>query len=192
MTELNGEANSATITLAGQTYAPGDTFTLGGTHYVAVGVERLSGSASSGVAAGVYPVVYETIAGRKAYRVYVDGEFYPVRQYGTPDAIIAKQRESREKSPGARAASARASAHDDGDDLALSSEAVRVLEAYVSLVHGAEQSRVLSELVVTHLGPEIERIRKAQEAIQKLPVDLLTRLAGASDEQRAQILSMLK
>ena len=43
-----------------------------------------------------------------------------------------------------------------------------------------------------HLGPEVERLRRTQDAIKKLPMALLARLAESSDEKRAEILALLR
>lgn len=177
----------------GETSPSGSSVTIQGRGYTVVGRERLRASSTSGVAEGDYLVVYELVGERRAYRAVVDGTPYPIRQYGTPDAVIAKQRESRGEPGGARATASvtPSDPRSDIENIELSHEAVEILEQYVKLKRGGDQGTILSDLVVQHLGPEVERLKKAQEAIQQLPVDLLTRLASASSEQREQILAML-
>lgn len=172
---------------------PGSSVTIDGRRFTVVGRERLRASPTSGVAEGDYLVVYELVGERKAYRAVVDGTPYPIRQYGTPDAVIAKQRESRGEPRAARATTSAppSEPHADSENIELSHEAVEILEQYVKLKRGGDQGTILSDLVVQHLGPEVERLKRAQQAIQQLPVDLLTRLADASAEQREQILAML-
>ncbi len=186
--------NSSTVTvgdvvIAGQSYAPDAAVTVMGKTFTVVGSGRFAASRNSGLSAGDYPVVFEMIGDRKAYRVYANGEFYPIREFGTPNAIISKQRETRATRSAPKSA---APAEDEGEDLELSVEAGRLLTEYVSLNRGVSQSKVLSELVVKHLGPEVERLRRTQEAIKKLPMDLLARLAESSDEKRAEILALLR
>ncbi len=192
--EENGAEESGDhVTIDGSSYAPGATASIGGKDYTVVGTALLRASPTSGVSDGDYAVVYELIGDRKAYRAVVNGDLYPIRQYGTPDAVVSKQRESKgEGSRTKRSTPARAETAHASDHLDLTRQASDLLDDYVSLKRGGDQGEIISELIVRHLGPEVERLRKAQEAIQKLPADLLALLAGASDEKRAQILDLLK
>lgn len=187
---MPGSDSKTSIDIAGTSYESGDTVTFDGTEYTVVGVELLRASPTSGLSEGHFPVVYEMIGERKAYRAFASGAFYPIRQYGTPDAVVSKQRESRAESRSATKAPPHAAARED-EGLELSVEAVGLLETYVALKRDVSESQVLSELVIQHIAPEIERLRKAQEAIQRLPSEFLSKLASATPEQREKILAML-
>ena len=174
------------VAIAGATYAPGAELTFEGGRYTVVGVGAFEASKASGLSAGRYPVVFETVAGRRAYRAYVDGALYPIRQYGSADAVIAKQRASKTRRAAPEVSDV------DADDLDLSAEASRLLSEYAALNPGPSQSETLSQLVVKHLGPEVERLKRARQAIQQLPLDLLARLADATAEKRAEVLELLR
>lgn len=180
------------IEIGGEGYAPGDAVTIDGGEFTAEGVVHLPASGTSGVAEGTYPVVYEMQGKRKAYRAVVDGRLYPIRQYGTEHQVIAKQRESGKAGDKAARTPPAQRARSAEEGLSLSVAAAAVLAEYLTLEPGArDQGDVVSSLVVTHLGPEVERLKAAQAAIAKLPRDLLIALANATEEKRLELMAAL-
>jgi len=180
------------IEIDGKHYAPGDAVTIDGSEYGVESFLQLPASSTSGVSPGTYAVVSEMQGNRKAYRAIVDGRLYPVRQYGTPNQVIAKQRESHKGATKAVRAPRGQAARTSDDGIALNAAAADILTDYLSLaMSGADRDDVVSELVVKHLGPEVERLRSAQAAIAKLPRDLLIALANATEEKRLELMATL-
>jgi hypothetical protein len=85
-----------------------------------------------------------------------------------------------------------AAARAESDGIELSAQAQRTLDQYLALARQNNADDVVSRLVVEHLGPEVERLRKADQAIKQLPVDFLTTMAALTEEQRAQLIASLK
>lgn len=180
------------IEIGGKTYAPGDAVSIEGDEFVAEAVVYLSASSTSGVSPGTYAVVSEMQGNRKAYRAIVDGHLYPVRQYGTEHQVIAKQRESHKGATKVARAPRGQAARTSDDGIFLGSVAASILSDYLALAPpGADRDDVVSELVVKHLGPEVERLRTTQAAIAKLPRDLLVALANTSEEKRLELMAAL-
>jgi len=179
-------AAGTTITVDGLSYTVGATISFGRRSVVVVGVANLEGSLKAGVAKGDYLVVSEQVGDLVRYRALVGTELYSIRQYGTPNAVIAKHRES---------GAPRRSGRGDGDGpqgITLGAQAQRTLDAYLQLSRTNNGDDLVSRLVVEHLGPEVDRLRKTQAAIQQLPMDLLTLLSGLSDDQRAKLMADLR
>lgn len=175
----------------------GTTYTVSGTEVTFEGERHLKASPTSGVQAGVYTIVSTILkpGNRKVYRAVVGEQLYPIREYDTADEIISKIRsESKEPRKPRKGSVPKAALRDsdDGDSIQLSDAAVEILRDYLTLRHEEDREGLVSELIVKHLGPEVERLKAAQEAISKLPVDLLTALANASDETRQKILASLR
>jgi hypothetical protein len=182
----------AKIEIGAKNYAVGDAVTIDGSEFVAEAILQLPASSTSGVSAGTYAVVSEMQGNRKAYRAVVDGRLYPVRQYGTPNQVIAKQRESHKGATKAARAPRGQAARTSDDGISLGSIAADILSDYLALAPpGADRGDIMSELVVKHLGPEVERLRSAQAAIAKLPRDLLIALANATEEKRLELMAAL-
>lgn len=180
-----------TVEILGTTYSAGNTFTFESQEVTVVGEESLAASSSSGVAAGTYPVVSMIIkpGNRTAYRAVVDGTLYPIREYGSPKAVISKIRgESKPRVKKSRAAAPTG----DGEGLTLTVGAMRILGDYLEMKPGESGSLVVSGLITAHLGPEVEQMRSAREAIHKLPPDFLAAMAGTSEEERRKMLEVLK
>lgn len=183
----------ATIEIAGKTYAPGDAVTIDGNEFVAEAVVHLPASSTSGVSAGTYSVVSEMQGNRKAYRALVDGRLFPIRQYGSENQVIAKQRESTKGTAKAARATRSTTFPNSTDEISLSSAAAGILTDYLALEpSGPGRDLLVSELVVKHLGPEVERLKTSQAAIAKIPRDFLVLLANASEEKRNEIMAILK
>lgn len=184
--------HSAKIEIGDRTYASGEAVTIEGNEFVAEAFLHLPASSTSGVAAGTYAVVSEMQGNRKAYRAIVDGHLFPVRQYGTEHQVIAKQRESHKGATRVARAPRGQAARTSDDGIFLGSVAASILSDYLALAPpGADRNDVVSELVVKHLGPEVERLRSTQAAIAKLPRDLLVALANASEEKRLELMATL-
>jgi hypothetical protein len=181
------------IEIGGKTYAPGDTVKIDGGEFVAEAVVQLPSSATSGVTAGTYSVVSEMQGNRKAYRAVVDGRLYPIRQYGTENQVIAKQRETSKGTAKTARAARPTTFPNSADEISLGSAAASILTDYLALEpSGPGRDLLVSELVVKHLGPEVERLRIAQAAIAKIPRDFLVLFASASEEKRNEIMALLK
>ena len=184
--------HAAKIEIGGKTYVSGEAVTIEGNEFVAEAFLHLPASSTSGVSAGTYAVVSEMQGNRKAYRAIVDGHLYPVRQYGTEHQVIAKQRESHKGATKVARAPRGQAARSSDDGIFLGSVAANILSEYLALAPpGVDRDDVVSELVVKHLGPEVERLRSTQAAIAKLPRDLLVALANASEEKRLELMATL-
>ncbi len=178
-------AAGTSVTVDGLSYTVGATLPFGRRNVVVVGVANLEGSAKAGVTRGDYLVVSEQVGEQTRYRALVGNELYSIRQYGTPNAVIAKHRES--------AGPRRGKGDSDGPQgVTLGAQAQRTLDNYLSLSRNTNGDDIVSRLVVEHLGPEVDRLRKAQAAIQQLPIDLLTLLSGLTDDQRAKLMADLR
>ncbi len=178
-------------------HKPGDTISVGGQDVTFEAERQLGTSASSGVSSGVYPIVSVILmpGNRKVYRAVVGDVLYPIREYGTANEVISKIRgESKEPRKSRKTAAAKPVSHvfDGSPSITLTDTAADTLRDYLALRQEYDQDEVLSDLVEAHLGPEVKRLQAAQKAISKLPLDLLTALANASDEQRQKILAALK
>ena len=174
----------------------GTTITVGGEEVTFERERQLAASPNSGVQAGVYQIVSVILkpGNRKAYRAVVGDALYPIREYGTENEVISKIRgKSKEpRKPRKTAAREVPQTFDEGAPIMLSDSAAEVLREYLAFRHEDDQDAVLSDLVETHLGPEVEKLKAAQTAISKLPIDLLTALANATDEKRQKILEALR
>lgn len=173
----------------------GTTITVGGEEVTFEDERQLSASPNSGVEAGVYKIVSVILkpGNRKAYRAVVGDALYPIREYGTENEVISKIRgKAKERKPRKAAAREVPQTFDEGAPIMLSDSAAEVLREYLAFRHEDDQDAVLSDLVETHLGPEVEKLKAAQAAISKLPIDLLTALANATDEKRQKILEALR
>lgn len=178
-------------------HKPGDTISVGGQDVTFEAERQLGTSASSGISSGVYSIVSVILmpGNRKVYRAVVGDVLYPIREYGTPNEVISKIRgESKEPRKPRKTAVAKTISHtsDEGPSITLTDAAAETLRDYLALRQEYDQNEVSSDLVEAHLGPEVKRLQAAQKAISKLPLDLLTALANASDEQRQKLLAALK
>lgn len=180
------------IEILGVGHEVGDTVMFGDLETKVVEERQLPASPNSGVPAGVYPVVSMLLkpGNRTAYRAVVAGTLYPIREYGTVNAVISKIR--GESKPRVKKNKVAASVLEDTAAFSLTGQATKILDAYLDLKTDGDRGSVLSELVTRHLGPEVERMQATREAIQKLPHDLLAALAGATEEKRQQVFAMLK
>lgn len=171
----------------------GTTLTIDGQEVTFEAERQLGASPNSGVASGVYRIVSMILkpGNRKVYRAIVGDTLYPIRGYDTPNEVIAKIRGESKEPRKPRKAAARPTPHTTGEGFSLSDVADNILRDYLVLRKQDDADAVLSQLVETHLGPEVAKLKAAQEAIRTLPVDLLTALANASDEKRRQILEAL-
>jgi len=183
--------HTAKIEIGGKTYAHGDAVAIDGSEFVAEAFLELPASSTSGVSPGTYAVVSEMQGTRKAYRAIVDGRLYPVRQYGTENQVIAKQRESSKGTAKAARAPRGQAARTSESGISLDAAAADIVSDYLTLAPGADRDVVVSELVVKHLGPEVERLKATQAAIAKLPRDLLVALANATEEKRLELMAAL-
>lgn len=185
--EKGSENMGDTFTVGGVTYTVGAQLSFGRRTVTVVGKAELEGSVKAGIARGEYLVVSEEVSnGQTRYRALVGNELYSIRKYNTPDAVIAKHRESS----GARRGGGGGDSEPEG--IELSAQAQRTLDQYLQLARQNNADDVVSRLVVEHLGPEVERLRKADQAIKQLPVDFLTTMAALTEEQRAQLIASLK
>lgn len=182
--ENGSKSVGETFTVGGVTYTVGAKLGFGRRSVTVVGVSALEGSVKAGIPHGEYLVVSEEVSnGQTRYRALVGNELYSIRKYNTPDAVIAKHRESGGPRRGGEA---------ESDGIELSAQAQRTLDQYLALARQNNADDVVSRLVVEHLGPEVERLRKADQAIKQLPVDFLTTMAALTEEQRAQLIASLK
>lgn len=172
----------------------GTTITVAGEEVTFEGERQLAASPNSGVQAGVYRIVSVILkpGNRKAYRAIVNETLYPIREYGGENEVISKIREKGKERKPRKPAARESSPNFDETSILLSDSAAEILREYLTLRQEDDQETVLSELVETHLGPEVEKLKAAQAAIRKLPVDLLTALANATDEQRQKIFESLR
>jgi hypothetical protein len=184
---------SVKIEIGGATYSHGDAVQINGSEFVVESVEHLLASSTSGVSEGTYSVVSEMLGNRKAYRAVVGDRLYPIRQYGKEGQVIAKQRETSKGIAKTARAARPTTFPNSADEISLSSAAASILTDYLALEpSGPGRDLLVSELVFTHLGPEVERLRIAQAAIAKIPRDFLVLFASASEEKRNEIMALLK
>lgn len=176
------------LNIDGRTFTIGETMTIAGREVVVETVKSLKSSSASGVAAGTYLVVSEIVLGRKAYRAVVEGNLFPIRQYGTAAEVISKVREPHTPAVPSDAGTAQKS---NGKQITLSDAARNVVELVLRYRPDADAADMVSRAVVEVLGPEGERLRKAHEALVKLPPDILDLLAVANDEKRAELTAVL-
>lgn len=172
----------------------GTTFTVDGQEVTFEAERQLAASPNSGVTPGVYQIVSTLLkpGNRKVYRAVVGDTLYPIRGYDTANEVISKIRgESKEPRKSRKASAAKPISHAVGEGFSLTDAADDILRDYLTLRNEDDADAVLSHLVETHLGPEVAKLKAAQEAIRTLPVDLLTALANASDEKRRKILEAL-
>lgn len=172
----------------------GTTFTVDGQEVTFEAERQLAASPNSGVAAGVYQIVSTLLkpGNRKVYRAVVGDTLYPIRGYDTANEVISKVRESsKEPRKSRKASAAKPVSHAPSEGFSLTDAADDILRDYLALKKEDDADAVLSHLVETHLGPEVAKLKAAQDAISKLPIDLLTALANASDEKRRKILEAL-
>ena len=193
---LHGEARntaevSSGVEIDGKVHEPGDTLIIAGTQATVIGFKFLPTSSTSGVADGEYPVVSVKQGQGRAFRAVVDGALYPIRNHGKPGEVIAKQRESGKPRKSRKHFTPVEHAVDE-EAAELSDEAHDVLDSYLALKRDHDRGEVLSDLVMKHLKSEVQKLKATQEAISKLPMDLLALLAGSSEEKRQQVLAMLK
>ncbi len=185
--EETTKMQASKITVFGVEHSVGDVISVQGQEFTLVCEKHLHTSNRSGVTAGTYPVgtVRVQPGGRVAYRAIVGNEIYPVRRYGTPEETIAKMR-GRDS----RSRRGSSDAHDSGD-ISLTSSADKILSEYLSFKTNLDGGDVLSGLIETHLKPELVTIRAQEEAIRRLPKDLLAGLVGADEDTRRRIREML-
>ncbi len=174
------------IRIAGADYKAGDTATIDRVKVIVEGKKPLKASAKSGLTSGAYPVVSTMLGDRKAYRAVVDGTLYPIRSYGTAKEAIAKNREGHKRVTTDALPSVEGRRQGN-----LSAAAENLLARYFALEPSVDRSAYLSDLVVTHITPEIKRLEATQEAIHALPHDLLAKLAAVDETTRAKVLAML-
>ncbi len=174
------------IRIAGADYKAGDTATIDRVKVIVEGKKSLKASAKSGLTSGIYPVVSTMLGDRKAHRTVVDGKLFPIRSYGTAKESVAKNREGHKRVTTYAQPSVEGKRHGN-----LSAAAEQLLGRYLALEPSVDRSAYLSDLVVTHITPEIKRLEATQEAIHALPHDLLAKLASVDETTRAKVLAML-
>ena len=179
------------ILVQGVEYEPGATLTFHGQDVTLETQKYLTASAKSGVSDGTYTVV-SVIAqpgNRKAFRAIVGDALYPIRQYGKEDETISKIRGRSAGRKGRRSAEG-GDGHETGD-IELTASADRILSDYLAHKRNLDGGDVLSDLVERHLKPELAKIRASEEAIRRLPGDLLARLAEVDEDTRRKVREFL-